>query len=131
MKTKKIEDFFNDVPSLKSLSNSIKSAFDNLYVDLVEQSRTEDDENVYIHLAIAGMTKEDITIEVDEFLTVKGKVNTESKYICFHKNFVKHFQLDKKIDKTDISADMTDGILTITLPKILEKKPSAIKIDIK
>lgn len=100
----------------------------------------QDDNNVYVETALAGVdpAKVDIAIEND-VLTVKGA--TEHKSEVDEKNyyrkevrrgsFYRSVALPTHVVGDDASAEYTDGILKITIPKAPEVKPKSVKINIK
>ena len=66
------------------------------------------------------------------------KKDDEKKEMTYHRHefsysqFEQTFTLPEDIDKEAITASMTDGILTIDLPKVTEEKaPEAKSIEIK
>jgi len=88
-----------------------------------------------IELAIAGFSKDDITIELKEHvLSIKGdrdQRRDQEKYV--HKGisgrkFYKSFRLSEYAEVT--GADLTDGILTVNIEVVLpeEKRPQQISI---
>ena len=88
-----------------------------------------------IELAIAGFSKDDINIELKEHvLTIKGdrdKRRADSAYV--HKGisgrkFYKSFRLSEYAEVS--GADLTDGILTVSIEVVLpkEKRPQKISI---
>ncbi len=118
--------FFND-----SLTRSGGSQFQPR-VDIVENEKAYE-----IHVAVPGMNKEDIQLEIkDNFLTVSGerKFETEKKEANWHSietqfgSFSRSFSLPENIDGAKINAKYNNGILEVTLPKD-EKK--ALKTSIK
>jgi len=93
----------------------------------------KDGDNFKIEMAVAGFSKENISIEVkDKTLTVIGKALEESKdYIVkgiSSKGFKKDFILGEHIQVID--ADMVNGLLNISLEEVIpeEKKPLMIEI---
>ena len=94
-----------------------------------------DDMKYDIELAIAGFSKDDITIELKEHvLSIKGdreQRRDQEKYV--HKGisgrkFYKSFRLSEYAEVT--GADLTDGILTVNIEVVLpeEKRPQQISI---
>ena len=88
-----------------------------------------------IELAIAGFSKDDITIELKEHvLSIKGdreQRRDQDKYV--HKGisgrkFYKSFRLSEYAEVT--GADLSDGILTVNIEVVLpeEKRPQQISI---
>ena len=95
-----------------------------------------DDMKYDIELAIAGFSKDDITIELKEHvLYIKGdreKRRKDEAYV--HKGisgrkFSKSFRLSEYAEVS--GADLTDGILTVSIEVVLpeEKRPQIISIN--
>jgi HSP20 family protein len=45
-------------------------------------------------------------------------------------NFFRQFELNERVDQKNISAELTQGALTLTLPKAEEAKPRKIEVRI-
>jgi molecular chaperone IbpA len=93
------------------------------------------DENFYeLQLAVAGFTQNDLDIEVkDGVLTVEGKKDSEDERTYLHKGIsARAFRRTFTLSDTIIvsGADLTDGILTVSLENVIpeEKKPRKIEI---
>lgn len=93
------------------------------------------DEDTYqISLAIAGFSKEDIDVSVDNgTLIIKGEITEVTEAEVVHKGiagrkFVRSFALGEYMEVT--SAELKDGILNVHVVRIVpeEKKPKTIKI---
>lgn len=93
------------------------------------------DEDTYkISLAIAGFSKEDIDVTVDNgTLIIKGEITEVSDAEVVHKGiagrkFTRSFALGEYMEVT--GADMKDGMLHINVERIVpeDKKPKSIKI---
>ena len=93
------------------------------------------DEDTYrISLAIAGFTKEDIDVSIDNgTLNIKGEIVEVVDAEVVHKGiagrkFIRSFALGEYMEVT--GADMKDGMLHINVERIVpeEKKPKSIKI---
>jgi molecular chaperone IbpA len=93
------------------------------------------DEDTYtISVAVAGFTKTDIDISVDNgTLIIKGEITEVTDAEIIHKGiagrkFVRSFALGEYMEVT--SAELKDGMLNIHVVRIVpeEKKPKAIKI---
>ena len=97
------------------------------------------DNNKYdIELAVAGFSKDDISIELKEhILTIKGERGPRrDQELYVHKGisgrkFERQYRLSEYAEVT--GADMTDGILTVSIEVILpeEKRPQMINITSK
>jgi molecular chaperone IbpA len=93
------------------------------------------DEDTYkISLAVAGFSKEDIDVSVDNgTLIIKGEIVEIPDAEVVHKGiagrkFSRSFALGEYMEVT--GADMKDGMLHINIERIIpeEKKPKTIKI---
>ena len=93
------------------------------------------DEDTYrLSLAIAGFTKEDISVSVDNgTLIIKGEIVEVADAEIVHKGiasrkFVRSFALGEYMEVS--GAELKDGMLHINVDRIVpeEKKPKEIKI---
>lgn len=94
-------------------------------------------ENTYrIEIAVAGFKPEDLTIEAKEnVLTVQGSkaANDETRHFLHRglaeRNFERRFQLADHVLVTD--AQLTDGLLAISLKRELPEQLKPRRIEIK
>jgi molecular chaperone IbpA len=93
------------------------------------------DEDTYrLSLAIAGFTKEDIDVSIDNgTLVIKGELVEITDAEVVHKGiasrkFVRSFALGEYMEVS--SAELKDGMLTINIVRVIpeDKKPKTIKI---
>jgi len=98
----------------------------------------EDEDSLVLRAELPGVKQEDIDIQVDgNVLTLKGERRLEGDQQTrrYHRiersygSFVRQFQVPTNIDGTAIDAQLSDGILTLRLPKKAELK--ARKIEVK
>ncbi len=91
----------------------------------------EDDQKFILDLAVPGMDKKDIKIDLNEdFLTISSESKNESKENgngyqrkeFSYTSFCRSFQLPENITKDKIEASYKDGILSVTIPKAVEEK---------
>lgn len=95
----------------------------------------DDKGNLYIDIEVPGFNKEDINVEMKgNILVIEGKCPTEeaittylTQNIC-QKDFRRSLELGSEYLDTDIIAQITNGILTITIPK---KEAKSTKIEVK
>lgn len=93
-----------------------------------------DDDTYKISLAIAGFSKEDVDVSVDNgTLIIKGELLEVANAEVVHKGiagrkFVRSFALGEYMEVT--SAELKDGMLHVHVVRIIpeEKKPKSIKI---
>jgi HSP20 family protein len=86
-----------------------------------------EEENAFeIHVAVAGMKKDDFKIDLnDNYLTISGerkfsKEKKENNYRLIetqYGTFSRSFTLPENVDASKINAKYNDGILEITIPK--------------
>lgn len=110
-----VDRFFND-----SITRSGGSTFVPK-TDVVETATAYE-----VHLAVPGLNKEDINLEVnDSSLTISGerKFQNEKKEKNFHSiethygSFSRSFTLPENVDASKINARYNNGILEVTIPK--------------
>jgi HSP20 family protein len=97
----------------------------------------ETDKEYVIEIQLAGVTRENIEINVDEnMLTIKAerkkiedqKFNRNQTYFG---KYEKSFNLPENANKEEINASLSDGILKIVIPKVkAEEKLKKITIEI-
>jgi HSP20 family protein len=122
-----IEDFFNsDFSSFKS----------PLFGSTPHVNVAESKDSFRIELALPGVNKENISINVEgNLLTVSGKnenkVNEENESYTRREfsfsTFSRTFTLPETVNADAISADYTDGILKVSVPKKEEAKDKGAK----
>lgn len=87
----------------------------------------ENNERFKLEVAIPGMTKEDIQVNIDRnLLTIEGKKETEDskeeenykRREFFYASFKRSFTLPDSVDQEKIIAKHEHGVLTIDLPKV-------------
>jgi HSP20 family molecular chaperone IbpA len=96
---------------------------------------TEDALNVILEMP--GVEKGNVDIRVEsDVLSVEGRLDLTkyqgllplyTEYNVGH--YARSFQLSNKVDQGKIAAAMTDGVLSLTLPKAEQAKPR--KIDVR
>lgn len=112
-----IDKFFTD-----GIARSGGSAFSFVpRVDVIEEDKAFE-----IHLAVPGMNKEEFKIDLnDNYLTISGerkysKDKKENLYRSFetqYGSFSRSFSLPENVDGEKITAQYTNGILVVTVPK--------------
>ena len=101
------------------------------YGDIYETS-----DALSVVLEMPGVEKKDISVALEnDVLRVEGKIDftkyegMEPIYTEYNVgHYTRTFTLSDKIDQEGISAQLDDGVLTLTLPKAKEAQPRRISI---
>ena len=87
-------------------------------------------------LEMPGVEKSNVDVRVEDgVLSVLGKLDL-SKYQGLQPLYIEYnvghysrsFQLSSKVDQSRIAAELKDGVLALTLPKVEEAKPRTIQV---
>jgi HSP20 family protein len=98
---------------------------------------TETSENINVRLAVPGFKPEEIELSIkDDQLFMSGETRSEDKkedemtfYSEWKSNrFCRQFTLPSHVDPENVSAELKDGILMITLQKVEPREPSKIEV---
>lgn len=95
---------------------------------------SSDDENFYVRAEVPGVKIEDIEITLtDKTLVLKGERRpVEGKFYRQERAtgvFHRVVNIATPVDRDAVKASITDGVLTVTLPKAEEVKPRNIAIE--
>jgi HSP20 family protein len=91
----------------------------------------EDDKQFMLDLAVPGIDKKDLKIDINEdVLTVSSESKNESeenrdgykRKEFSYASFCRSFQIPENVNKDKIEANYKDGVLTVSLPKDEEEK---------
>lgn len=96
----------------------------------------ETDKEYVVELALAGVKKEDIKLNLeDNVLSISAeRKESENKYNrkqTFYGKYEKSFTLPESVDKENIQAAFEDGILKLSIPKVEEEQKLMKQIEIK
>jgi HSP20 family protein len=123
------DSFFNE-----SAGKFERNVFFTPRTDIVENTKSFD-----IQVSLPGLKKDEIKIDVNgDMLTISGerKMNNESKEDKYHMvesfygKFSRSFNLPENVDKQNIQAELTDGVLNLSIPKV-EVKENKTSVTIK
>ena len=96
----------------------------------------ETDEALTVIMEMPGVEKNNVSIALEnDTLKVDGQINfsnyegMEPVYTEYNVgHYARGFTLSGKVDRDRISAQLDDGVLTLTLPKIKEAMPRRISV---
>jgi HSP20 family protein len=96
----------------------------------------ETDETLTLVMEVPGVEKKDVSVQLEnDVLRIEGRIDF-SKYEGLEPvyaeynigHYARAFTLSDKIDQDGISADLADGVLTLTLKKAKAALPRRIEI---
>jgi HSP20 family molecular chaperone IbpA len=98
----------------------------------------EDKDSITLFANLPGVGEDDLELQIDrDTLVIYAKParaedpNTTTHYIGFpEKDYYRAFTIGDDIDRDRITASMSNGVLTLVLPKTEKAKPKLKKIDI-
>lgn len=103
------------------------SLFNNFFNDLfincdviphVDYYSSEDNNNYYIEVAVPGLDKKDVNINIDQnYLCLSSEGIKKSGFGT--QSFNKRFKLPSNVNQDNITAKLKNGILSITIEKSL------------
>ncbi|XP_010487447.1 PREDICTED: 17.8 kDa class I heat shock protein-like [Camelina sativa] len=119
-----------------SLSGETSAAIANARVDWRETPEAH-----VFKADLPGMKKEEVKVEIedDSVLKISGErhVEKEEKQDTWHRverssgQFSRKFRLPENVKMDQVEANMENGVLTVTVPKVeTQKKPQVKSIDI-
>jgi HSP20 family protein len=112
-----------------------KTVAGKYYVPLTDIVETE--KSLIVTMDMPGVKKENIHVKLeDNILEVDGQIDYSpyndlnpvyTEYNVGH--FTRKFSVSNEIDAGNINANLSDGVLTLTLPKAPEAQPRQIKVN--
>jgi len=97
----------------------------------------ETDKELLVYMDMPGVNKDKLQIKLQKnALGIDGEIEsapyTDLKPLYTEYNighFSRNFELSSEIDQAAIKAEMNDGVLVLTLPKLPEKQPKLIPVN--
>jgi HSP20 family protein len=111
------DDFF---PALQSRTSSMPAV-----------NIKEDEKNYSLELAVPGMDKKDLKIDInEEVLTISSETKNEreenkdgyKRKEFSYSSFCRSFYIPENVNREKIEANYKDGVLTVSLPKMEEER---------
>ena len=119
----------------KSEFSGEKTVAGKYYVPLTDIIETE--KSLLVTMDMPGVKKDSINVKLeDSVLEVDGQIDHSpyndlnpvyTEYNVGH--FTRKFSVSNEIDTGNIDANLSDGVLTLTLPKAPEAEPRRIKVN--
>ena len=96
----------------------------------------EEDDSYLLSTLVPGIKSDELNIQVlDDVVRIEGEYKVdENKYLVRELptgSFTRTLRLPAPIDAEHVEADITDGVLTLKLPKAESARPKQIKIKSK
>lgn len=83
-----------------------------------------EDDVLTMEFDVPGLSKKDISVKVeDSVLSIEG--DNEKR------TFNKRYNISEDFDVTKTSATVKDGVLTVSIPKMEEKKAKVIEVSVR
>jgi HSP20 family protein len=126
--------------------NRLEGLFDRLFDDTVfgfsprvegtapPISLWQDEDNVYVEADLPGMTEQDLEVMVHKgVLSIRGERKAEEgrRYLYNGRTwgrFERAITLPDEVNTADVQAELSHGVLRLTLPKSPETKPRKITL---
>jgi HSP20 family molecular chaperone IbpA len=96
----------------------------------------ETDQALTVIMEMPGVDKNNVDVRVEnDVVTIEGRIDF-SKYEGLQPvyteynvgNYARSFQISSKIEQDQISADLSDGVMRLVLPKAAKAKPRKINV---
>lgn len=126
-------DRFFDSPFFRSFDDSTASQGWNPAVEVFESEGA-----LNFCVEVPGLDKDDLKIDVQNgHLTISGEKKVESEdgkeYFRkerFYGKFTRTFRLADSVDTENVKANLTNGVLRISIPRKEEAKPKQIEVKV-
>jgi HSP20 family protein len=127
-------DYFDDIFS--NMEGDVRKVFGEIktMVNRPKANIIRYDDYYEVQLAVPGITKEDVKVEIDEHgLTISCEKPTgdDKKYLkqeFDYSNFIRKFRIPSDVDRDQVQATYKDGILVLRLNKV-EKNKRTVNVD--
>merc|ERR1712048_157597 len=100
---------------------------------LTEFEITEEKNVLKVMIDVPGVKAKNLDIEIKEegnVISIKGKRVMKRENVEYESKFERIFNLGKILNADDITANLSDGVLTVTVPKFPENRNNIRKIKV-
>jgi HSP20 family protein len=114
------------------LANSQEAAYDlTLPVDIREEN-----DSFMLSALVPGLKPEDLNVQIlEDVITIEGEFKSDEKEFLIrelpHGSFHRTLRLPAILDSAKSEAKITDGVLTLRLPKVESARPTTVKVTVK
>ncbi|HUK07168.1 MAG TPA: Hsp20/alpha crystallin family protein [Stellaceae bacterium] len=128
------------LPSLRRSFDLLPSFEPSFSFNVPAVDVTEDEKAYKVAAELPGLDEKDIEVSVTgDVLTIKGEKRQEKEeksknwYVAERTfgSFQRAFALPDGVDRNNIAADFSKGVLTVTLPKSAQAQKQQQKIEVK
>jgi len=131
-----INQLFHDLEHYTRQDGARSERRDGRRTDWTATDIHEGAEALTVTMDVPGLTSEDIEISVeDHVLTIGGRrerpewpEGTERRAQRRFGEFTRRFRLGPTLDPSETHAQVSDGVLTVTIPKLPERQPHRIQV---
>jgi len=132
-----MDPWFGDFFSPSRLAPQGQSGFITPHIDI-----EEDDESYSVKADLPGVKKDDIDVSLhDNVLTIEAKTEEKSEEKDKENNkilrqerrvgqYMRQFSLSGNVSADGTTADFTDGVLTLRIPKLSEEQVQPTRVQI-
>ena len=96
----------------------------------------EEDEAYVLNAFVPGLKAEDLNIQIlEDVVTIEGEFKAEGEDYLMrelpHGSFRRSLRLSAPVEASKATAKISDGMLTLSLPKAESARPKTIKVSVK
>ena len=111
------------------------SPFSAIPIDVLET-----DGKLVVRASVPGIKPEELDVTVEKnVLTIRGEVHqlelSEGTKVYRRENvfgtFSRSLRLPENLDLNQVDAEFKNGVVTISIPRIIEEKPQPVKINVR
>lgn len=130
-----LDDAFNDTFGNWPLGQRFESALTAAWVPACDIF--EDKDGIKLVMEVPGVHPGDVKLQLESnILTIRGEKRQEAeekadrvhRYERSYGSFERTFSLPSTVDADQIEADISDGVLTVMLPKAEKARPRQIEV---
>ena len=119
-----LNNLFNDFNTIFTPSGYPKVNWKNNSTNYVINS---DDDSVTLTMNVPGYNKKLVDVSVhNDILSIEGKSNSGDT-----EGFSYQFDLNDKLDASNIDASVIDGVLSVTVPYLESVQPKRIEVKVR